>query len=139
MGCTSDGARRAADKVYRRIAAPDTFATLSEPLAKDEAVATLNQGVQPNDGTTLVVSAAFAGGGDSVDLTLLNWGRKTGGGWTLLSTRDLSQLVAGAAPATDADGHTLSDELVVPINSPTFELRARALSGTVEKLRAWTY
>ena len=136
MGCTSEGARRAANQVYRRIASTDS-SDLSAPLPKDNAIATLNGGLQPNDGTTLIISPVFNLNTGNVDLVLVNWAHAEGGALVALSRRTIAQIVATAE--IDGDGHFYGEEVIVPCNTPFFELRAIGLTDVVEKLRAWSY
>lgn len=144
MGCvTGEGARRAADQIYRRaIAAPDSL-DLSAPLAADPALAgagvqsETNQGIQPAVGQTLVVSPIMTTQPQTVDLLLINWGRDSDGNLVALSTRTIPQFTSGAF--IDSDGQFFCDEAVVPINAPQYELRVVATTGVVDKIRAWTY
>jgi len=143
MGCTSEGARRAADNIYRRNITAIDAVDLSAPLLKDLTLAgagtqtETNLGPQPNDGGTIALSLAFNAGGATADLSIVNWGRDKDGTLVALSVRDLTTITAGAF--TDADGQFLASELVEPGNAPLFEIRVRALSGPIDKLRAWAY
>jgi hypothetical protein len=143
MGCSSDGARRAADTIYRRVAAVDSLDLSTGPLAKDLAPAgagtptPTNLGLQPADGGTVVISFAFVGAADAVDVSIVNWGRDKTGTLVPLSVRDLAQVTAG--PFFDADGAFLGAELVEPVNATMYEVRVRAVAGTVDKIRTWSY
>lgn len=142
MGCTSAGAARAAENIYRRLATVDPV-DLTTPLAKDLTLAgagtasQTNRGLQPNDGGTIVISVAFDGAGDTADLSIVNWGRNKAGDLVPLSVRDLTQIAAGVF--TDADGKFMGSELVEPGNATLFEIRVRALTGAIDKLHAWAY
>ena len=143
MGCSSDGARRAADTIYRRAAGVDALDLSTGPLAKDLTPAgagtatPANLGLQPADGGTVVICIAFVGAADAVDLSIVNWGRDKNGALVPLSVRDLAQITAG--PFFDADGAFLGAELVEPVNATMFEVRVRAVAGAVDKIRAWSY
>ncbi|HEU03195.1 hypothetical protein LCGC14_0273550 [marine sediment metagenome] len=139
MGCTSEGARRAANLIYRRgilAAAPDPV-DLTNPLPIDPDPAVFNAGLQPNTGETVVISLAFLGAGDVADISIINWGNDKDGNQVALSVRDLTQVAAGVF--TDPDGAFFGTELVEPCNAPLFEIRVRANTGTIDKIRVWTY
>lgn len=137
MGCTSMGARAAAERIYRAgIAAPDSLDLDPGPLAEDATPATLNRGLQGNDGQTVIISVLFENAGEDADLVLVNWGRNRAGDPVPLSVRDLGNVAAGVMlNGTQA----YAFELVEPCNAPQFEVRVAAITGTITELRVWTY
>ena len=136
MGCTSIGARAAAERIYREnITAADPLDLSAGPLAEAPAP-NLNRGLQGNDGQTVVISVVFANPGETADLAIVNWGRPKTGDPVPISVRELTQITGGDL----LDGaQPYASELVEPCNAPQFEIRVRAITGTIVAMRVWTY